>query len=119
MRYNRVREIFNSDELLLDTRMHSPWGNEIDMIGCTALNTVQVVAEYGALETLDFENLCRAAEANNLGKSSSLIALARNSAFRGQSAPDLKPWFLWTCTIAPRLKSACVLFALQRRRMMD
>lgn len=68
MRHNRVREIFNSDELLLDTRMHSPWGNEVDMIGCTALNTVQVVAEYGALETLDFENLCRAAEANNLGK---------------------------------------------------
>ena len=68
MERNRVREIFNSDELLLDTRMHSPWANEIDMIGCTALNTVQVVAEYGALETLDFENLCRAAEANNLGK---------------------------------------------------
>ncbi|MCZ6678261.1 MAG: hypothetical protein O7E52_13535, partial [Candidatus Poribacteria bacterium] len=65
---NRVREIFNSDELLLDTRMHSPWANEIDMIGCTALNTVQVVAEYGALETLDFEHLCRAAEAKGLGK---------------------------------------------------
>ena len=68
MRRNRVREIFDSDELLLDTRMHSPWANEIDMIGCSALNTVQVVAEYGALETLDFENLCRAAEANGLGK---------------------------------------------------
>ena len=68
MRNNRVRELFDSDELLLDTRIHSPWANEIDMIGCSALNTVQVVAEYGALETLDFENLCRAAEANNLGK---------------------------------------------------
>ncbi len=68
MRHNRVRELFDSDELLLDTRMHSPWANEIDMIGCSALNTVQVVAEYGALETLDFENLCRAAEANGLGK---------------------------------------------------
>ena len=68
MRRNRVRELFDSDELLLDTRMHSPWANEIDMIGCSALNTVQVVAEYGALETLDFENLCRAAEANDLGK---------------------------------------------------
>ncbi len=68
MRRNRVRELFDSDELLLDTRMHSPWANEIDMIGCSALNTVQVVAEYGALETLDFENLCRAAEANGLGK---------------------------------------------------
>ncbi len=68
MMRNRVREIFNSDELLLDTRIHSPWANEIDMIGCTALNTVQVVAEYGALETLDFEHLCRAAEAQGLGK---------------------------------------------------
>lgn len=68
MRSNRVRELFDSDELLLDTRIHSPWANEIDMLGCSALNTVQVVAEYGALETLDFENLCRAAEANNLGK---------------------------------------------------
>ena len=68
MKRNRVREIFDSGELLLDTRMHSPWANEIDMIGCSALNTVQVVAEYGALETLDFENLCRAAEAHDLGK---------------------------------------------------
>ncbi len=68
MRRNRVREIFDSGELLLDTRVHSPWGNEIDMVGCSALNTVQVVAEYGALETLDFENLCRAAEARGLGK---------------------------------------------------
>jgi len=68
MKRNRVRDIFNSDDLLLDTKTHSPWANEIDMIGHSTFNTVQVVAEYGALETLDFENLCRAAEANNLGK---------------------------------------------------
>ena len=82
--------------------------NEIDMIGCTALNTVQVVAEYGALETLDFENLCRAAEANNLGKIIKIDSAGQElRRFRGQSVPDLKLWCLWTCTIVPKRRK-CV-----------
>ena len=63
MKTNKLREKLSHDEPTLSTHILSTWPPGIEAIGHTGLyDYVEFVAEYGAFDLHDLDNICRTAE---------------------------------------------------------
>jgi len=65
---NYLREVFNTKDIILATRINSTWPLITEIVGCTGIyDYVEFLAEYAPCNQYDLENICRAAELHNLG----------------------------------------------------
>jgi len=67
MRPNKIRELLNSGQPTVSTRVHSTWPSIVEAIGHTGLyDYVEFVAEYGPFNLYTLDDFCRAAELHGM-----------------------------------------------------
>lgn len=63
MRKNRLRELLNSGEPSIGTRLHSSWPTVIELVGLSgSIDYVEILAEYAPYDLFSLENQGRAIE---------------------------------------------------------
>lgn len=68
MRANPLRELLNTGQPSLGTRIHSSWPGVVEALGhAEAFDYVEFLAEYAPFGLFELDNLCRAAELHGLG----------------------------------------------------
>jgi 4-hydroxy-2-oxoheptanedioate aldolase len=67
MRPNKLRQLLDSGQPTLGTRVHSTWPSVVEALGHTgAFDYVEFLAEYAPFDLYALDNFCRAAELHGL-----------------------------------------------------